>query len=322
MVRRGKIPDEMTDTRKVSLASEYGIRAWDDLRLFLAVVRAGHFLGAARTMQTNQTTVARRFRRMEESLGAKLLERFGQELKLTKSGAEVFERAIAMEALTKEVNDRVRAMDVRPGGTVKIAVTEGLASLWLTPRLAEFCRLYPEINLEVIPSHGEFGLLSEGADVAIGWRRPDETRLVGSRIGTIGFSLFASQSYVQTFGEFSSVGDTANHSFLQYDTHEFQRWNSSLMRNARALDRVKLRTSSVAIYVSAVHAGVGIGHLPTFYRHSYPELITLPVELSETAELWIVSHEETNNFRRTRLLLDFLRSDFRKNGRHLFIQKS
>lgn len=308
----------MTDTRKVPLDSDYGIKAWDDLRLFLAVVRGGHFQGAARIMNTNQTTVARRFRRMEESLGTKLLERFGQEFKLTTSGAEIFDRAITIEQLTQEVNDRVRALDVRPSGTVKLAVTEGLASLWLTARLTEFCKLNPEISLELIPSHGEYDLLTSGTDVAIGWRRPTEPRLVGSKIGSVGFMLFASQDYVREFGLLENLTDIDHHSFLQYDTHEIQRWGTVLMQDARALDRIKLRTSSIFIYLSAVRSGMGIGHLPTFYQQRYPDLVEMPVELSDQGELWIVSHEETNGFKRTRMLIDFLRSDFQKNGRQLF----
>lgn len=308
----------MADTRRVTLASEYGIKAWDDLRLFLAVVRSGNFQGAARILKTNQTTVARRFRRMEESLGTKLLERFGQEFKLTQSGAEIFDRAVAMEQLTQEVNDRVRALDVRPRGTVKISVTEGLATLWLTERLAQFCKLNPEINLEMIPSHGEYDLLTSGIDVAIGWRRPTEPRLVGSRAGSVGFMLFASQAYVEELGLLEDLTQVDHHLFLQYDTHEIQGWNTSLMQEARALDRIKLRTSSISIYLSAVRAGMGIGHLPTFYQHRYPDLVAMPMELSDQGELWIVSHEETNGFKRTQMLLDFLRLDFRKNGRHLF----
>ncbi|UPT64814.1 MAG: LysR family transcriptional regulator [Hyphomonadaceae bacterium JAD_PAG50586_4] len=310
----------MTDTRRVPLDTEYGIKEWDDLRLFLAIVRGGHFQGAARIMKTNQTTVARRFRRMEEMLGAKLLERFGQEFKLTKSGAEIFDRAIAIEQLAQEVNDRVRALDVRPSGTVKLAVTEGLASLWLTARLAEFCKRYPEISLELIPSHGEYDLLTSGADVAIGWRRPMEPRLVGSRIGSVGFILFASEDYVREFGAFENVADVERHWFLQYDTHEVQRWNTSLMQEARGLERIKLRTSSIFIYLSAVRAGMGIGHLPTFYQHRYSDLVEMPVELADRGELWLVSHEETNGFKRTRMLLDFLRADFKANGGQLFRQ--
>lgn len=308
----------MAGDRRTPLQSEYGIKVWDDLRLFLAIVRGGHFQGAARILKTNQTTVARRFRLMEETLGTKLLERFGQEFRLTNSGSEIFERALAIEQLAQEVNDRVRALDVRPSGTVKLSVTEGLANLWLTTRLAEFCRVNPDINLEIIPSHGEYDQLTSGVDVAIGWHRPTEPRLVGSRMGYVSFRLFASEEYVSTAGLLSDIGEIDRHRFLQYDTHVIQRWSAPLMEAVQALDRIKLRTSSISIYVIAVRAGVGIGLLPAFYRHHYPDLVEMPMELADRGELWVVSHEETNSSRRTRMLIDFLNTDFRKNGRHLF----
>ena len=90
------------------------------------------------------------------------------------------------------------------------------------------------------------------------------------------------------------------------------------MEAIKTLDRIKLRTSSISVYVIAVRAGIGIGLLPAFYRHYYPDLIEMPMQLADRGELWVVSHEETNSVRRTRMLLDFLNTDFRKNGRNLF----
>jgi DNA-binding transcriptional LysR family regulator len=131
------------------------------------------------------------------------------------------------------------------------------------------------------------------------------------------FRLFASKGYVEAAGLLTDFGDIAQHVFLQYDTHEIQRWSAPLMQQVRSLDRLKLRTSSIAIYLTAMRANMGIGILPTFYRH-LTDLVEMPIDLPDRGELWIVSHEETNGSRRTRLLLDFLRSDFRENGRLIF----
>jgi DNA-binding transcriptional LysR family regulator len=255
---------------------------------------------------------------MEEMLGTKLLERFGQEFRFTEAGKEIFHRAVAMEELARELNDRVRALDVSPGGTVKLAVTEGLASMWIAGRLAIFCRDNPEINIELIPSHGEYDLLTSGIDVAIGWHRPTEPRLVGSKIGSVGFNLFASQDYVSEHGPFRDAADVPHHRFVQYDTHDIQGWSAGLMQKVREANRFSLRTSSIFVYLAAVRGSLGIGLLPSFYDDRYPELVKMPAELSDRGEIWIVSHEETNRFRRTQLLLEFLRQDIRKNGRHLF----
>jgi len=48
---------------------------WDDMRLFLAVARAGSISGAARQLGVQHSTVSRRMRSLEEKLGARLIER-------------------------------------------------------------------------------------------------------------------------------------------------------------------------------------------------------------------------------------------------------
>jgi DNA-binding transcriptional LysR family regulator len=156
--------------------------------------------------------------------------------------------------------------------------------------------------------------------VAIGWHRPTEPRLVGSKIGTVGFNLFASQDYVDEIGLFQEEADVPRHRFLQYDTHDIQGWSLGLMQKVRDANRLSLRTSSISVYVAAVRAGLGIGLLPSFHQDRYPDLVKMPAKLTDRGEIWIVSHEETNRFRRTQLLLEFLRMDFRKNGRHLFLE--
>src|SRR3990170_901184 len=48
---------------------------WDNLRIFLAIARAGQILSAAKTLHLNHATVARRLDALEQSLGSKLFER-------------------------------------------------------------------------------------------------------------------------------------------------------------------------------------------------------------------------------------------------------
>lgn len=63
----------------------------------------------------------------------------------------------------------------------------------------------------------------------------------GSRIGTVGFVLFASREYVGEHGMLDDLANIDRHIFLQYDRHQIQGWSTSLMQEARALDRIKLR---------------------------------------------------------------------------------
>jgi len=65
--------------------------------------------------------------------------------------------------------------------------------------------------------------------------------------------------------------------------------------------------------------GGRIGHLPIFLSAPFPGAGETAVTLDDRGELWVVSHEETNTFKRTRMLIDNLRADFRENGKYLFV---
>ena len=59
---------------------------WDDLRLFLAVARAGSISGAARLLGVQHSTVSRRLRQLEASMGARLVDRQADGYRLTPAG--------------------------------------------------------------------------------------------------------------------------------------------------------------------------------------------------------------------------------------------
>ena len=71
---------------------------WDDVRIFLAVARAGQILGAARRLELNHATVSRRVAALEDALGAKLFRRLTTGSELTPAGERFLAVAERMEA--------------------------------------------------------------------------------------------------------------------------------------------------------------------------------------------------------------------------------
>ncbi len=70
---------------------------WDDVRIFLAVARAGQILGAARRLGLNHATVSRRVAALEESLNARLFRRLTTGSELTPAGEHLLGLAERME---------------------------------------------------------------------------------------------------------------------------------------------------------------------------------------------------------------------------------
>ena len=106
---------------------------WDDLRVFLAVARAGSLSGAARSLGVNHSTVFRRIAGLEETLDVRLFERLPNGYALTPAGEETLGIVECIEDDVATLNRTVTGQDLRLSGTVRITTVDMLA-LWLLPR--------------------------------------------------------------------------------------------------------------------------------------------------------------------------------------------
>jgi DNA-binding transcriptional LysR family regulator len=293
-----------------------GFGSWNDLQFVLAVARHGSFMKAAKLLETNQSTVARRIQRLESALGTKLFDRHAHGMELTPSGQILFDKAAAMENITREIGAQLTGLDTEPMGTVRICVTEGLGYLWLTPVIAEFCELYPDIDVEVLTNRDSADLLARESDIAITLDRPTEARLVVSRVARVKLGFFLSQKYAAKFGVPQNRIELAAHGFCDYTPYHGSADVSSWLESFTIGQRVRFRTNSASVYLAALRSGIGIGLLPLFYNLAASDLLELALDSGCASSLWMVSHEETNKSRRTQLAMSFLIKRFaRDRGR-------
>ncbi len=119
----------------------------DLLRAIVAVVDCGSFTTAAMRLHSTQSTISQKVRRLEESLGQRLLERGHREVRATDIGETLLGHARQMLAL----NDQMLAelSGAAAAVTVRLGVPEDFASARTTHALAAFNRKYPLVKLEV-----------------------------------------------------------------------------------------------------------------------------------------------------------------------------
>ena len=293
-----------------------GLGSWNNLQFVLAVARLGSFLKAARLLETNQSTVARRIQRLESALGTKIFDRHAHGMELTPPGQILFDKAVAMESIILEIGSQLAGLDTEAMGTVRIAVTEGVGYLWLTPVIAEFCESYPDIDIEIVTNREGTDLLARESDIAIALERPSEPRLVVSRVACVKLVLFMSQKYAARFGMPADRSELGTHAFCDYTPYRHSTDVSAWLDTFILDQRVRFRTNSASVYLAAIRGGTGIGLLPLFYKIAAADLLELAIDTGCTSTLWMVSHEETNKSRRTRLVLAYLKERFaRDRGR-------
>jgi molybdate transport repressor ModE-like protein len=140
---------------------------WDDVRYLLAVAREGSVRAAAERLEVNHSTVLRRVAQLEERLGAQMFEKLPSGYRLTDAGEEVLEFAEQMEASSNQLAARVFGRDQSARGLLRVTLAPTLATHVLMPDLADFTRLHPEIEVEILSSDEPVNLTNREADVAI-----------------------------------------------------------------------------------------------------------------------------------------------------------
>jgi LysR family transcriptional regulator, cell division regulator len=117
-----------------------------DLTTFAAVARLGGMGRAARALNTVQSTVTQRVRRLEDSLGVALFERSRSGARLTAAGERLMPYAARLDALLQEAGRAARD-DGAPRGTLVVGSLETTAALRLSPLLASYAAAHPHVDL-------------------------------------------------------------------------------------------------------------------------------------------------------------------------------
>ena len=122
---------------------------------------------AAARFGVNHSTVLRRIAQLEERLGTKMFEKLPSGYRLTGAGEEVLEVAEQMEASLHQLETRIFGRDQSVRGLLRVTLPPFLATHLLMPDLADFVRLHPDIEMEIVSTGEVINLTNREADVAI-----------------------------------------------------------------------------------------------------------------------------------------------------------
>ncbi|MCO5064579.1 MAG: LysR family transcriptional regulator [Rhizobiaceae bacterium] len=291
---------------------------WDDVRIFLAVARAGQILGAARRLDLNHATVSRRVAALEEALNAKLFRRLTTGSELTPAGERFLVVAERMEADMIEARAEIAEEDQTLTGTVRIGAPDGFGVAFLASRLGMLTAQHPELKIQLVPVPRSFSLSRREADIAITVERPSEGRLVAAKLVDYTLGLFAARAYVERHGAPASRDALAGHRLIGYVPDLVV--NPSLDYSAEFSPQwdAAFAISSAMGQTEAVRSGAGIGILHSFIAHSIPELVPIECVPPIRRSYWLVYHESVRTLRRVQAVAAFISKAVEKE-RTLFV---
>ena len=265
---------------------------WNDLRYVLATARAGRLAEAARRIRVNETTIARRIARLEQSLGSQLFYRDAGVLVPTESGSLVVAHAERIEMEIGQLKSTAAGADGRVSGSVRITSTPWLINRLLIPALSALRAAHPLITTELIADPRNLNVSKREADIAIRLARPDrDHRAIARRIATFDFAVYG------------PAGKNAK----SLAWISFEEGMAMLPHVARISEEMKredkpqpaLLANDTDVVVHAIAAGLGKSILPRLIGDRAPGLTRLsgPVPVL-SREVWLLVHPDLRRLQR------------------------
>ena len=287
---------------------------WDNLRLFLSVVRAQSAQEAARRLNVDHSTVTRRLHRLEKELGTQLFERTPAGHVMTAAGHRLLEHVERIESTVALLDEDIGGDKQMLTGQVRLGATEGFGSFFLAPHLSHFCDRHPAISVELLVVPRFINLSQREADLAINIERPQGNSQVVSKLSSYRLQLYACTRYLASHPRIRCMADLAEHRLFGYvDELSFSpelRYLETIAPHAPA----PLRSTSIVAQYNAVREGQGLAVLPCFLAAQCPDLVpVLTAEIDLIRTFWIAAPSERRELARVRALWDYLREATERN---------
>jgi DNA-binding transcriptional LysR family regulator len=284
--------------------------SWNDIGLIASIAAFGSLRQAAQALKINASTLVRHVDRLEDSLGAAIVDRLPQGFALNATGLAIAEIGRDMERHFLRLQ-ALAGLDKQAKGEVKIAITEGLGAFWVSPKLPQFAVENPEIVIHLSSSMEIRNLLQNEADIAIQFRKPDNPDLIATKLCNLHVYPFASMAYLEKHGLPSLADGRQKHRIVIQESEQITNGViHDFMRRHRLEEDVSFITNSSISHLYAIERGLGIGGLPTFAMAMGARLVPVDVDFHHSLDVWISYRREKRKIARISAVIDWLRQIF------------
>ena len=285
---------------------------WDKLKIFHAVAEAGSFTNATVNLNLSQSAISRQIQSLENDLKVQLFERHARGLTLTENGEYVFKTAHEVISKLKDVETTLGDQKNKPTGKLTITTVRSFGTHWLTPRIQEFMRLNPEIEIELIFDDKELDLSTRQADIGIFMRRPKQLSYIQKKLVDIKYFIYGSNRYLEKFGMPKNISDLSKHKFISFGRGAPSPvynpdWALKLGTRDGKKRKTIMKVNSVMGLLLAVETGVGLAALPEYLVSNSSNVIkVLPNSEGPITEAHFVYPQSLKNTARIQAFRNFL----------------
>jgi DNA-binding transcriptional LysR family regulator len=277
---------------------------WEDLHHFAIFCREKSLSAAARRLQVDHVTVARRIASLEASLGLKLVDRRARAYELTPDGLRLGALAERMDDEAFSLGRAARSLQSDLTGTVSVSAPPGISSTIIASRLQQLRQTHPGLSLRLIGEKRAASLTRREADIAVRLSRPVEPGLVQRKIGALPFALYATAEHL-------NAQPAAGHCFICGEA-DFDALPQQIWLKAVAGSRpIVLQSNDTLVQLAAAKAGIGSAALPVYLGDAEPTLRRVPAKPAPISrDVWLIVHRDLQKSPPVRAVMAFLATCF------------
>ncbi|MBG0811902.1 LysR family transcriptional regulator [Methylosinus sp. H3A] len=184
---------------------------------FVHSAQSGSFTAAAAQMGLSKSAVAKTVGRLEERLGARLLDRTTRSLGLTADGRAYYESCLKVLAELESAEALLASRRQTVGGLLRVSLPIAFGRLWVMPALLELARRHAELDLDISFTDRNVLLVEEGVDLVVRLGEPgDLATLIGRKLGTQRALLCAAPAYLDARGRPRTPTEIAGHDCVAF----------------------------------------------------------------------------------------------------------
>jgi len=271
---------------------------WDQVRLFVAVMRARSLAGAGARLGMDVSTVSRRLDRLEEELGLTLFDRTRDGTLPTMLAEQMFPFAEEIELGVARFSAAGEQVETAVEGVVRLTVPPGVADTFVAPALVELHARHPKLVIELDASVSYADLTRREADIALRLMRPTSGELVMTKLVTTRDMPMTSPKYAKELGKLKRLSEAR---WITWGTDLAHLPSGRWLREHGPDVTPVLRTSHFGSQLAAARSGLGVVLLAEPYASKDLVPIAHGRALGDawaalpTSELWLVGHRALRN---------------------------
>ncbi|TPL00760.1 MULTISPECIES: LysR family transcriptional regulator [unclassified Mesorhizobium] len=280
---------------------------WDDIRVFLELARTGTLTEAGRRLNVNHTTISRRIRRLELSIGENLFIRSGSGYSMSERGTLLHDEALAIEELFFGLADSSSGAEEAIEGRVRIGCPEGFGIGVMPKLLPQIGEAFPDLLVDLLVQPRRISLARHEADIVITIDRPERGPYLITKLFDYDLRLYASPEYLAKRPQISSLSDLRGHRVIGYVEEGSPGKDLPALTELNDAADANFRSTSIFSQIAAVSSGAGIAILPEYLLGDSGVVPILGQTVKFKRTYWMLMPTELKRIARIRAIWYFLR---------------